>query len=304
MLLMSALVAAAIGTAYTTPSYEVAVEQNVPYATAKGYYTHASENPKESLPQIAFHPARLKALPLEMDIYTPVDDGVQVRPLLLMMHGGSFLFGNKGETGQTGWCEYFASLGYVAVTIDYRLGWHVTKKDFRLAEQRALEDAESALEYLLARKDLQIDPERVFVAGTSAGAMMALSLAYGTVGEAPPERAFRIRAVANLWGSVHDLSILERARIPILSFQSVNDPVMPYDKGYPIPKLHLLPKMISDPMYGTHAVDEKAKSLGIRTEHHPCTESRHRLHLDEEGKYTDRFYEIRDRMAAFFAECM
>ena len=304
MLLMSALVAAAIGTAYTTPTYEVAVDHNVVYTTAEGYYAHASENPKESLPKIVFHPARLKPLALEMDIYRPKDDGSESRPLLLMMHGGSFLFGNKGEAGQTGWCEHFASLGYVAVSIDYRLGWHATKKDFRQAEQRALEDAESALQYLLRQKDLRIDPQRIFVAGTSAGAMTALGLAYGTAGEAPPERDFRIRAVANLWGSVHDLSVLERARIPILSFQSVKDPVMPYDTGYPVPQLHLLPRLLSDPMYGTHAVDEKAKSLGIKSEHHPCSEPLHRLHLDKEGVLTPRFYDIRDSLAAFFASTL
>ena len=54
-------------------------------------------------------------------------------------------------------------------------------------------------------------------------------------------------------------------------------------------------------MYGTRAVHEKALSLGLRAEHHPCPEKRHRLHLDRDGNYTSRFYEIRDAMAAFFA---
>ena len=54
-------------------------------------------------------------------------------------------------------------------------------------------------------------------------------------------------------------------------------------------------------MYGTHAVHEKALELGLRAEHHPCPEARHRIHLDDTLKYTPRFYEIRDAMAVFFA---
>ena len=138
--------------------------------------------------------------------------------------------------------------------------------------------------------------------------MTALNLAFRLYGDVPmnevkprlPE-GFRIRAIANLWGSVHDLSVLENARAPILSFQSTADPVMPYDRGYPVGRAG---KLLSDPMYGTHAVHEKALELGLRAEHHPCPEARHRLHLDDALEYTPRFYEIRDAMAVFFAEEM
>ena len=135
--------------------------------------------------------------------------------------------------------------------------------------------------------------------------MTALNLAFRMYGDKPMQEVkrrlpadFRIRAVANLWGSVHDLSVLENARVPILSFQSVADPVMPYDYGYP---LGWAGKLFSDPMYGTHAVYEKALELGLRAEHHPVPEPRHRMHLDDALKYTPRFYEIRDAMAEFFA---
>ena len=298
-----------MGQPLTMPAYGVAVEPDVPYGSAKGYWTHSPVGDGWATFKLLFHRWFLKPLTLEMDIYRPDGDGTEKRPLLLMMHGGSFFIGNKEEPGQAGWCRHFASLGYVAVSINYRLGFHALKKEIRQAELRALEDADAALAYLLGREDLRIDPDRVFAAGTSAGAITALNLAFRLYGDKPLEgirprlpQGFRIRAVANLWGSVHDLSVLENASAPILSFQSEKDPVMPYDAGYPIPKLALIMPLLIDGMYGTHAIHEKALSIGLKTEHHPCPEARHRLHLDDAMQYTPRFYEIRDMMVKFFAE--
>ncbi len=293
---------------FTSPAYDVTVEQDVPYATAMGYWSHAPVGDKKATGKLLLHSGTPKPLTLEMDIYTPEGDGAGKRPLLLMMHGGSFFIGHKTEPGQTGWCRYFASLGYVAVSIDYRLGYHARKSEFREAEYRALEDADAALDYLLKREDLRIDPDCIFVAGTSAGAITALNLAFRLYGSQPMERVkplrdkdFRIRAVANLWGAVHDLSVLENASVAILSFQSERDPMVPYDYGYPMGRTG---RLIADPMYGTHAIYEKAVSIGLPAEHHPCPEARHRLHLDSEMKETPRFYEIRDAMVRFFAEQM
>ena len=293
---------------FTSPAYDVTVEQDVPYATAVGYWSHAPVGDKKATGKLLLHSGTPKPLTLEMDIYTPEGDGNGKRPLLLMMHGGSFFVGHKDEPGQAGWCRYFASLGYVAVSIDYRLGYHARKSEFREAEYRALEDADAALDYLLKREDLRIDPDCIFVAGTSAGAITALNLAFRLYGSQPMERVkplrdkdFRIRAVANLWGAVHDLSVLENASVAILSFQSERDPMVPYDYGYPMGRTG---RLIADPMYGTHAIYEKAVSIGLPAEHHPCPEARHRLHLDSEMKETPRFYEIRDAMVRFFAEQM
>ena len=280
---------------YTTPSYEVAVEQDVVYATADGYWSRAPQGEPKEVMKLMSEMQSPQPLELLADIYTPVGDSSESRPLLMMLHGGAFLLGNKEETAHVAWCQYFASLGYVAVSMDYRLGFHLNKSSYAAAEQAAVEDLEQALAYLLAREDLRIDPDRVFLAGTSAGAATSLSVAYRPNQENAP---YRIRAVANCWGYVHSLDVLENARVPILSFQSKRDPVVPYRQGYPMNMFFV------GNCYGTAKVAERATALGIRSEHHAYTEKEHRLQLDKQGELTPHYYEIRDRMASFFAECM
>ncbi|MBQ9529503.1 MAG: alpha/beta hydrolase [Bacteroidales bacterium] len=300
---------------YTTPKYEVSVEQNVVYTRAMGYRKDAPEDSKNALP-VSFGQGKMMLLDLDMDIYTPVGDPSSKRPLLLMMHGGSFFIGNKEEKGQVAWCRYFASLGYVAACINYRMGFNLGKKSYCKAEDRAVEDAVAALNYLLERDDLHIDAEHIFAAGTSAGAIVALRLAFcpkvgnrrtcaagGDAGSDADRKHPRICAVGNFWGSVRDLSILENASTPILSFQATGDPIMPYGGGYPFKKFNWGPTRIFAPyMYGTKAIHDRALELGIRAEHHPYPLAKHRLHMDREGNFTPFFYEIRDRMATFFAE--
>ena len=277
---------------YIVPAFGVDVERDVVYRTASGYWTEGPDRfdePTLNWTKLLKPPQELE---LRMDIYTPEGDISDSRPLLLMMHGGSFLFGNKNEKGQTEWCRHFASLGYVAASIDYRMGFHVRSGGLLNAEARALKDARAALKFLLGREDLKADPERVFVAGTSAGGALALGLAYGR------PAVCRIRAVGDLWGYVRNLSILENARVPIVSFQSIQDPVVPYEKGYP------LGQKLAGTVYGTKAVFDKAVSLGIPCDHVPCPENGHRLHLDRDGVLTPRFNDIRDRLTTFFAEVM
>ena len=287
---------------YMTPAFEVEVEAGAVYAVRDGYWSQGSSaGPQLSQVALWRHPLELKA-----DIYSPKGDRSENRPLLLMMHGGSFLFGNREETGQAAWCRHFASLGYVAVSIDYRLGFWPSKHGLLQAEADALDDADSALAYLLGRTDLRIDPKRVFAAGTSAGAILAMGLAYSLYGACPPKGSqprlgpdFRICAVGDLWGYVRDLAVLENACVPILAFQSEQDPVVPFDRGFPMNA-----KAFSDEVYGTWATCERAEALGIRCVLHPCPEKHHRLHMDREGRLTPRYYEIRDALAAFFAETM
>lgn len=310
---------------FTVPGHEVRAEADVVYARVRGHWCEEPVGKPFHTLLRAIRTLRTRPLDLKMDIYSPADEPqASGRPLLLMMHGGSFLFGNRKEAGQAAWCGHFAALGYVAASIDYRLGFLPTRKGLLRAERDATADAGQALQYLLQRTDLGIDPQRVFLAGTSAGAIIAMNLAYGLHGACPGrggEMAYQvghdetvapvksepapggsplqIRAVGDFWGYVRDLSVLDNARVPILAFQSEHDPVVPFDRGYPIKA-----KLFSKEVYGTKATTEKAKKNGIPTELHACPEKHHRLHLNRENQLTPRFYEIRDTMARFFAEVM
>lgn len=112
---------------------------------------------------------------LLLDRYEPADTVSTsgeggTHPGLLVIHGGSWRNGDKGE--YTGASFYFASRGYVVYDIQYRLS-----AEARFPAQ--LEDAECALGYMRSHaSEDHLDPERVVVSGRSAGAHLALLVAY------------------------------------------------------------------------------------------------------------------------------
>jgi hypothetical protein len=136
---------------------------------------------------------------LKMNIYTPVCDNstpALKRPLLVWVHGGAFLAGNKDDPSITNLCQQFAKRGYVTASIDYRLGfisdnnpWNCNypnyscvfasdSAEWHRALYRGIQDGKGAVRYLVNRyAQLGIDTSNVFVAGESAGAFVALGVA-------------------------------------------------------------------------------------------------------------------------------
>ena len=115
---------------------------------------------------------------LTMDVYVPEDGGQVARPLIVNFHGGAFKDGNKRDSTLVEWCRYFASLGYVAASVDYRQGYRRNVQSTDDAMYRALKDANAAVRFLLKRDSLLIHSERIFAAGADAGGIVALNLAY------------------------------------------------------------------------------------------------------------------------------
>ena len=59
---------------------------------------------------------------LLMDIYLPDADNRTQRPVLILAHGGSFIGGSKtADNSIVELCGRFAKLGYVTVSMNYRL---------------------------------------------------------------------------------------------------------------------------------------------------------------------------------------
>lgn len=168
---------------YLDSLFEVSPDLDVPYATAKGYWTGYPKQPGKSFTKIFLDSlsrlnGKMEDYPLEMDVYLPKEAGIPARPLFLLIHGGAFFYEDKSDPDYKAWCEYFASRGYVAAAINYRMGFIPYAGGTTRAGYRAIQDAHAAARFLVGNKDYNIDPERVFLAGNSAGAITALNLAF------------------------------------------------------------------------------------------------------------------------------
>jgi len=103
------------------------------------------------------------------DVWRPRTRSSARAPLVLFLHGGGFQHLDRGS--HWAFAERFAHAGAVVINADYRLA---PRHRFPAAAQ----DAERVYSHVLAQAgSLGVDPEQVIVAGTSAGANLALGLA-------------------------------------------------------------------------------------------------------------------------------
>ncbi len=126
------------------------------------------------------------ATPLRVHVYASAATPATPRPAILTIHGGGW--GAPGPWHFAPHCRYFAERGLVAVNVEYRL---VTKDNgVRLAD--CVADCRAALRFVRSHaQELGIDPERIAVAGDSAGGHLAAALALVPEPEAGPVNAVR-----------------------------------------------------------------------------------------------------------------
>lgn len=131
---------------------------------------------------------------LRLDRYLPPTGGAG-RPAIVMVHGGSWRGGDKGQslTSTTEWSRTLAAGGFVVYDIQYRLAPAVR-------HPVPFEDVLCALAHVRERSTSDgVDPERVVLLGRSAGAHLALLAAYRG-SEAPCGRPAVVRGVVALYG--------------------------------------------------------------------------------------------------------
>lgn len=197
---------------------------------------------------------------LTMDIHFPTHaEPGKLYPLVVYIHGGGFVEGDKSFADTK--CQMLADSGFVAATINYRLGWdnqgvqqcHGDTASLNLAFYRAMQDAHAAIRYLVANSNQYIvDPNWIFVAGNSAGGATTLLSTYITDDYAKwryPEAAsklgplqtadndirvsYTIKGLCSIAGGVQDSMIINASNaVPTIFFQGEEDAVIPVNGGY------------------------------------------------------------------------
>ncbi|MDX1908843.1 MAG: PKD domain-containing protein [Bacteroidia bacterium] len=166
----------------------VNISSNIQYGT--GLHDWPYNALCSGITQGAFPPYTTQ-LPLMADVYTPCNDTVTGRPLVIFIHGGGFGSGDKTGGEAVGFSDDMAKRGYVVASINYRMSMcgdnllvflnqmNLGDYELRRAGYRAMQDARAAIRYFKANAALWgIDTTQVFLSGGSAGAITALEAAY------------------------------------------------------------------------------------------------------------------------------
>ncbi|MCA6362990.1 MAG: carboxylesterase family protein [Bacteroidetes bacterium] len=189
---------------------------------------------------------------LRMDVYLPLfpnGDPLAQRPFVLLIHGGGFQIGGRQQFREE--CRMFARRGYVAATIDYRLGYECAQgpDEYNKAVYRAVQDARAALRFAASNaSNWAINTNWFFIGGASAGAGTALSVIYLSQAEAnadfpsivqnagplnavgnPLTNTYTIRAVYNNWGGIPSSYVSAAESVPMVAFHGDADQTVNID---------------------------------------------------------------------------
>ena len=176
---------------YTEALYTYRVDTGITYGTAINY---------------AGFPVELK-----IDFYKPVGDENVSRPLLVLVHGGSWIGGTRDDNDILSLAPGFARRGYVVASVSYRLGFHPSSaggsntttcsaitpllncvyaadsSEVVRAIYRGMQDVKGAIRFLKARSaEDSTCSKNVYLSGVSAGGFCALAAAFlDTITEKP-----------------------------------------------------------------------------------------------------------------------
>ncbi len=166
-------------------------------------YTAEMPNPVFRLSNLVFLPAERSE---RLDLYVQyARDFKMRRPGVLFIHGGGFTGGDKAEYRSASVSADLARAGYVVVSCNYVLG----AKDKPGVWPRNIADCRDAVRWMRANADvLGLDPDRIAVAGGSAGGYLALMVGLsddktGPGGDPSAKHSAKVSAVIDMYGVVN-----------------------------------------------------------------------------------------------------
>lgn len=107
----------------------------------------------------------------KLDLAMPANFGGELRPAIVLIHGGGWAAGSKSDVVFQKMMVDYAKKGYVTMSVEYRFTGEAPFP-------ACIEDVKCAVRWLRANaKDLRVDPNRIGAYGHSAGAHLALMLA-------------------------------------------------------------------------------------------------------------------------------
>jgi acetyl esterase/lipase len=319
---------------------EVIVQKDILYGTAPGFYTSkpldkiANSNYEQVISEIwneLINTVFVKGITeqdLYMDVYQPEYDLHKNRPVLLFIHGGAFYFGDKENATLTCLMDNLVKRGYVVVSINYRLGsTALGYPAFERSIYRGVQDTNAALRYIAHHsKSMGINPNQIFVAGSSAGAVIALVSAFMEQHEAYSsaegnlfrdnlgklnasgndlDEQIRIAGLISMWGGISDLNFIDD-NMPTLLFHGTNDDIVPCDEGLPFKELmgKFIHNILSSSwkLYGSKAIYNYMRQQGMSVKYLPFRGYGHEPQVNDDGVFNENMDTILEEINRFLYE--
>ena len=140
----------------------------------------------------------------KLDLYFPSGDFRSNRPAVVFIHGGGFTGGDKAEYRSASVSADLCRAGYVVVSCNYVLG----PKDKPGVWPQNIADCRNAVRWVRAHaKELGVNPDKIAVAGGSAGGYLALMVGLsddktGPGGDPTAKHSAKVSAVIDMYGVV------------------------------------------------------------------------------------------------------
>lgn len=241
---------------------------------------------------------------LRMDIYYPTGAMSDKKyPLLVYCHAGGFTGGNRFNVSAI--CDRFADSGFITVGFDYRVGYK--KGDTRNCEAdtltqnnaiyRAMQDANACMRFLVAHaNEYNIDTSKVFLGGSSAGAVLALYTAYVNDSVAKrywPEsyrslgstqtsgnnltNTYNLKGVVSLWGALKDDDMIDTnyRAYPTILFRGDEDEGIPDSFG------HYATCVNYPTVFGATGIYTRLRALNVPAVYHLLSLGNHSAYDDQ-----------------------